>query len=170
MSEEIIKINNNTEIKVIRHGNGEVESETPYVDGKKHGLQTRWYDDGTKEREERYKAEKKHGMETWWHENGEKWCERKWMEGKMHGMETGWYEGGQKHWEEMWKEDKRHGVYSRWWENGQKRYEAHYLDHEVYAEIEWDKRGIVTEVEFPTPSITTTHKSHKAKKIISTRG
>ncbi len=48
MSEEIIKINNNREIKVTRHENGEVRYKTPYLNHERHGLEESWYKDGTK--------------------------------------------------------------------------------------------------------------------------
>ncbi len=45
MTEEVIKINNNTVIKVTRHENGKVTSKVHYLNGKKtghrlHGIRT----------------------------------------------------------------------------------------------------------------------------------
>ncbi len=38
--------NNRTEIT--RYNSGEIRSETPYVDGKKHGIRTWWHENGQK--------------------------------------------------------------------------------------------------------------------------
>ncbi len=67
MSKEVIKIDANTEIKVMRSSNGNVISEAPYVGGKKHGMETWWADDTQKWREEMWRKGKSHGLTTWWY-------------------------------------------------------------------------------------------------------
>ncbi len=117
-----------TEIKVTRYTNGRISSKTPYVNGKKHGVDSRWF------------------------KNGKKEIERMWKEDKRHGMYSGWYENGQKRWEEMWKEGKQHGVETSWYENGEREEEIYYIAGKVYARIGWDEEGNVTKAKFRTPA------------------
>ncbi len=85
MSKEIIKINNNAEIKVTRHESGEVRCKTSYVNGLKHGLDICWWDNG-----------KKHGMDSAWRKNGKKEWEKIWADGRRHGVTTYWHDSSEK--------------------------------------------------------------------------
>ncbi len=87
MSAEIIKIDNNTEIEVTSHKNGEVRSKVPYVSGMRHGLDIGRWNNGQKEWERMWVEGKKHGMNTYWWENGGKWSESMRRHGKEHGVE-----------------------------------------------------------------------------------
>jgi antitoxin component YwqK of YwqJK toxin-antitoxin module len=52
--------------------NGVKMCETPYVNGKEHGIMTWWwYRNGQKLGEIPYVNGKRHGIVTWWHENGD---------------------------------------------------------------------------------------------------
>ncbi len=126
MTEEIIKIDANTEIEVTRYGGGNLKSKIPYVNGVKHGA------------------------ETWWNEDGKKWLEEMWRDGKEHGTETGWNESGMKRWEVTWIHGKQHGVGSQRYESGQKEWEKYCIAGEEYARIEWDEEGNVIKVDLPT--------------------
>ncbi len=111
------------------HRNGKILSKTPYVNDKKHGLETKWWEGGKKNHEIMWKYGKKHGAETWWWNN-------------LH-----------KTWEAMWKEGKLHGVKTDWYDNGQKWCESYYIAAIGYARIEWDKEGNVTAVNSPKTAI-----------------
>jgi antitoxin component YwqK of YwqJK toxin-antitoxin module len=37
---------------------------------------------------------KRHGVETRWHNNGQKWIENSWLDGEPHGISTWWNEDG----------------------------------------------------------------------------
>ena len=50
-----------TGTKVEYYENGSKNTETPYLDGKKHGMEIRYYDDGTKWSENSYVDGQKHG-------------------------------------------------------------------------------------------------------------
>ncbi len=146
MTPEIIKIDNNTEIKIKRYSNGKVESKASYVNAVKHGMEIGWNEDGKKEWEEMWKNGKRDGVETGWHKDGTKECEITTKDNKLHGMNT-------------------------WWdENGRKKRETHYLWGKKYAQIEWDEEGNVTEVDLPVlPKITKTKSIDKSKKSYHTR-
>ena len=56
-------------------------------DGKKEGLWTWWYENGSKKGEETFKNGRKHELSIFWYENGQKKWERtfddgKWVSGK----------------------------------------------------------------------------------------
>ncbi len=130
MTEEVIKIDANTEIKVTRYSNGKLESKASYVNGIKHGV------------------------EEWWDGYDEKIWREMWNEGKRHGVYIDWHESGQKMNEEIRINDGRHGMTARWWDNGAKQSEIYYLRSEKYARIDWDDEGNVIESDFPPhPSI-----------------
>ncbi len=128
MTSKIIKINDDTKIKITRHSNGGVQSETPYMNGKKHGMRLGRNEDGTKCWEEMWMDGKLHGMNTLWNKDGTKWLERTWRNGNLHGTETRWFEDGQKMHEVMWRDGKE---YTR------------------SARIEWNENGGIIKVNFP---------------------
>ncbi len=118
-------------VDIKQHPNGEIETATPYVNGKKHGVETWWEEDGTKEREET------------------------WRNGRRHGMETEWYENGRKRQDTMWKDGEKHGLSAWWDEAGKKEREIYYTRKKIHAGMEWDEEGNVISLTFPTPPIKT---------------
>ena len=82
------------EIKTSTWPNGQKSVETPYVNGKKHGLVTGWYENGQKQYEIPYVNGQQHGIETWWYSHGQKWHEIPYVNGQLHGFETWWFSGG----------------------------------------------------------------------------
>ncbi len=157
MTEEIIKISNNTEIKVTHHKYGDIESKTPYVAGKKHGMKTEWYERGQKEREVMWKNGKKHGMEIEWWANGKKYAEITHRDGLWHGVWTEWREDGTKWQEETRKDGELHGLETQWYEDGKKKEEVYYSHDEEIGGMKWDEEGNVTEINF--------HPSSKQQQI-----
>ncbi len=59
-------------VEITHHTNGTVTSKSPYVNGKIHGLETGWDENGQKRRETMYRDGKFHGTSSWWNENGAK--------------------------------------------------------------------------------------------------
>lgn len=55
-----------------KHSNGQLGLKGKLADGKKEGMWTWWYSDGTKKRESNYVANSKEGLTTYWHSNGVK--------------------------------------------------------------------------------------------------
>ncbi len=125
MTQEIIKINNNTHVDIKRYLNGKVASKTPYVNGKEHGTATGWHRNGSKMTQAMLLNNEVHGMYRSWFKEGEKWSEIMYRNGKKHGMETYWRESG--------------GKIS----------EVNYIKGIQYVRINWDKKGNVIEADFP---------------------
>ncbi len=140
MPKESTKVNADTKIKITRYDSGEVEYKTPYVNGKKHGVETMWDESGQKLWEIMWVDDKRHGMETQWDENGRKWYEKMWRHEIEHGMETGWYQSGRKYYETM------------------------LINHEKYAQIHWDGEGNVVGVNI---AILIKTKNQKQKNHIN---
>ncbi len=139
MTAEIIKIDADTEIKVKRYDSGKQQCKIYYAIGKKHGMNTMWWDNGTKRSEGIWKKSNPHGVYIEWYTSGQKWKEGRWKEGKLHGV-------------------------ARWWyENEERKEEVYYISDKVCARIEWDEEGNITKTNFPKPS---TIKTCKAKKKI----
>jgi antitoxin component YwqK of YwqJK toxin-antitoxin module len=59
-----------TEIKRTYHGNGQLWSEHPYVDGMLHGMVKWWWEDGQLSSEHPYVGGELHGMMKWWDQDG----------------------------------------------------------------------------------------------------
>ncbi len=174
--------------KVKYHPNGEIMSKTPYVNGKKHGKETGWREDGKKEWGKMWKGDKQHGAATGWYKSGSKhwediyvddephgiqtaWYEsgakqsaEMWKNGKKHGAATGWREDGSKHWEEFWRQGKIHGMATRWGDSGRKEKETSYANARQFAWIEWDKERTAVRAGFPNPPINITTTARKSKK------
>ncbi len=130
------------------HLNGKMASKISHVNGKKHGKDSEWNEDGTNLYEVIWKAGKRHGPETFWGESGLKRSEIMWRDDVMHGIETTWWRNGTKQREIMWVNNKMNGVITYWDEDGTKRREMYHFQHEKYAHIDWDKKRNVAEVNF----------------------
>ena len=74
--------------------NGE-RVETNYVDGKRHGLQTRWSYDGKKVGEVNFIEDVPDGIQTDWHSNGQMKSQVTWSNGLPAGDSIHWHENGQ---------------------------------------------------------------------------
>lgn len=128
MNKKIANIHNHPpkiNVVVERFPTREIQSKTPYVDGKTHGVSIYWGRGESKQRQRMSSNGKTHGMETWWWENGNKRNEL------------------------MWRNDIRHGMETDLYESGDKRWEIYYFRGEAYAMIAWDKYGNVTIANFP---------------------
>ncbi len=166
-------------VKTKHYPSGNIKSKTPYVsgkrhgmetqwdgagrkwtertwkDGKQHGMETQWRDDGTKLYEEMWKDDKQHGLETWRHNSGDKWSETMYKNGKKHGLETWCHENGTISREMIWwKDGERHGVTTMWYENGNREKEIYSVEGVEFARIHWDEEGNVIKTNFPPQSST----------------
>ena len=75
--------------------NGAVSYYSEYKDGKLHGRNENWHNNGVKSTVANYINGIKHGLETWWdEESGLKTWEANYVNGKQHGLETAWDENG----------------------------------------------------------------------------
>jgi antitoxin component YwqK of YwqJK toxin-antitoxin module len=103
-----------------------VRSEGSYKEGRKHGLHTSYYEDGTKRSEFTYKDGKKHGPRAKFRGDGSKKEEWHFKEGKLHGLNTRYYKNGTKEREATFKEHKPHGLNTRYYKNGSKAWQARF--------------------------------------------
>ena len=73
-----------------------LKSVAPYIAGKVHGKQIKWYRNGQIESEETYKDGIKFGLHTFWYTNGQKRTQGKYKDGKRDGLWTEWSKDGGK--------------------------------------------------------------------------
>ena len=123
---------------------GKKEFEGSYKVGKKEGLWTYYYKNGTRE-ETTYKDGEYDGLRTSWYEDGKKIYEGTYKDGELDGVRTRWYENGQKSSEHTYKDGKPNGLRTSWYENGQKRWETLYKDGDFISKKCWDNDGIEKE-------------------------
>jgi hypothetical protein len=56
-----------TTLKTEYHNNGQkMEGKKPYKDGKKDGIEIKWYENGQKKEEVTWKGGRRTGLWTWW--------------------------------------------------------------------------------------------------------
>ena len=69
--------------------NGNLEIETPYQNGKLHGVEKEYDENGILMREIPYKNDKIHGVVKEYLANGNVWDETSYKNGEQHGVEKG---------------------------------------------------------------------------------
>ena len=142
---------------------------------RKHGLHTRYYDNGQQLSEEHYNDGMLEGKWTFWYENGQIQLKGNFKPYEVlpedcraersspyrfpardskHGKWTEWYENGQKKLEQNYKCGRVIGKWTEWNENGQKMLEGNYEDGGIpgirFAIREgkwtqWDENGKIIE-------------------------
>ena len=98
---------------------GVIEKETKYVDGKRHGISTRYNKDGSKNYEMSFKEDKFDGDTVQYYENGNKRHVTPYIGGKRHGMATSYYSEGGKMYEVPYVHGIRQGMNREYYKNGQ---------------------------------------------------
>jgi antitoxin component YwqK of YwqJK toxin-antitoxin module len=81
------------EVKKHYYKSGALERETPYVNGKVHGLAKWYYESGALMVETPYVDGKEHGIVKWYYPSGALRRESQYENGKMHGLEKDYEEG-----------------------------------------------------------------------------
>ena len=74
------------------HENGQPRGEQNFKNGKRHGIERKWYENGQLEYEWNYKDETLWVVQQrWWYENGQLWIEKLMMKmaSKMALLESG---------------------------------------------------------------------------------
>ena len=81
---------NNTSDKVevtkLYYESGALMVETPYVNGKRHGIEKWYYESGALRREAPYVNGKKHGIDKFYYESGALMVETPYVRGNIHGI------------------------------------------------------------------------------------
>tara|TARA_B110000444_G_C18805508_1_gene579720 strand:+ start:906 stop:1400 length:495 start_codon:yes stop_codon:yes gene_type:complete len=100
-----------------------------FKDGKRDGVHKGWWGNGQLEWEENYKDGKKvDGLYKSWHKNGEVEGEGNYKDGELDGLWKSWHKNGQLRYEKNYKDGKEDGLRKWWWKNGKLRYEENYKD------------------------------------------
>ncbi len=109
---------------------GQIQSESHYVDGLTEGLCTNWRESGSKDNEGLYKQGKKEGLWTWWNAKGQQIIEKYYKNGLKHGLWNDWHANGQKKVEGNFVHGKREGLVTIWDNTGKKMSETLYKNDE----------------------------------------
>ena len=149
------------------HPGGQLQQETTYQNGKEHGSEIWWHEDGSRAGQSQYvdgvlsgptmqwysggnqmefqalfQDGAQQGKELWWHENGREKSVTTYKGGKREGMAQGWYDDGTRAWEAHWQNDEPHGKYSEWYESGQLKSEKNFeTGSQTGLEAWWYEHG-----------------------------
>ena len=107
------------------HVNGHKAYENEYLNGKRNGTLTAFYDNGSKAYVQHSKDDVSDGNVMGWFKSGKKMYEGQYQNGKQNGIWRHWYENGQMSSESLFKGGQIEQS-TTWFENGQKQYEQHY--------------------------------------------
>jgi antitoxin component YwqK of YwqJK toxin-antitoxin module len=99
-----------------------------FVNGKKHGLQETWYDNGQQTCKWNFVNGRKNGLQEVWYKNGKQMCKWNYVNGQQHGLQETWYDNGREEYEENYVNGRKHGLQKGWHRNGRQEYEKYYLD------------------------------------------
>ena len=81
------------EVKKEYYESGALWVETPYVKGKRYGIERGYYESGALKFETPYVNDKEHGIDTWYFESGALEREIPYVDGKEHGIVKIYEEG-----------------------------------------------------------------------------
>lgn len=112
-------------VAVYFHPNGKKYLETPYVEGREHGIQRFWRPDGVLDSETRYEKGEQHGKSTLFDFDGGR-IEMNFRQDKKHGRTTRWDAKGRKINEVYYQNGQQHGVETHWDSEGAKSRESHH--------------------------------------------
>ncbi len=105
------------EIRFRDHVRGEIDSETFFEQGQKHGTEKRWMPNGQLNFQIVWSDGQKNGEELYWHSNGLLQSLAHHENGKQVGVSCRFYQNGQKS-EEIFREGERWRSESRWYPEG----------------------------------------------------
>ena len=109
------------------NGQLEIESETPFKNGKENGIEKEYYKNGRLKRETPYTDSKANGIEKKYYENGRLAGETPYTDGKLNGVVKEYYETGELLREAPYKNGEHDGVAKIYDKNGQLREKHFYL-------------------------------------------
>ena len=104
-----------------------------YRQGKKHGVQEMWFENGTRSFSSTYVAGKRHGETRSWWRNGNARTHSEFVDGRADGTQLQWYASGAKFKEMRLRGGREVGLQQSWRENGKlyNNYEVH--DGRIYG-------------------------------------
>ena len=109
------------------NGQLEIESETPFKNGKENGIKKKYYKNGRLKRETPHTDGKANGIEKKYYENGRLKGETPYTDGKLNGVVKEYYETGELLREAPYKNGEHDGVAKIYDKNGQLREKHFYL-------------------------------------------
>lgn len=122
------------------HKNGELMSESHYVNGLKDGVEKGWDPYGKLRLETNFKNGKNHGMARNWHPNGQLMNETNFVNGLTHGLSKTWHNNGERSTETHYNYGKIEGYSRSWHTNGKKRSEVQYRNGRRHGMVyQWDQ-------------------------------
>jgi antitoxin component YwqK of YwqJK toxin-antitoxin module len=124
----------------VYHEGGQIHALGQCKDGKKNGVEVRWYENGNKQWQRQWKDDQREGLWTGWYENGNKEGEANLKNGKVDGLKAEWYENGNKKSEETYKEGKK-DRFDSWYENGNKRATSTFKNEKMMTQTRWKPNG-----------------------------
>lgn len=115
-----------TGISIADYPNGKPKASIQYFQGKKHGKQIKWFENGIKSYEAHYQSNKQHGKTRSWWSNGNLRSESNYDLGVATGAQLQWYASGAKFKRINLVDGKEEGLQQSWRENGKiyNNYEA----------------------------------------------
>ena len=103
---------------VTKNAAGIIVEKAGFFDGKRHGIRSKFFDDGTKSEESHYRHGKKEGASKTWWRNGKLRSHSLFTEGVPHGVQRQWYESGALFKELNLERGKEKGLQRAWRKNG----------------------------------------------------
>jgi antitoxin component YwqK of YwqJK toxin-antitoxin module len=107
---------------------GSLSSETPYVNGERHGLGKWYYSDGSLKQKTPFVNGEMHGVGKSYYSDGSLSSETPFVNGEMHGVGKSYYSDGSIMYETPYVNGERHGVLKRYREDGSIMYTIYYVD------------------------------------------
>lgn len=117
------------------NGQLEIESETPFKNGKENGIEKEYYKNGRLKRETPYTDSKANGIQKEYYENGRLKSETPYTDGKLNGVVKEYYETGELLREAPYKNGEHDGVDKRYDKDGQVREKHFYIKNGVIQGI-----------------------------------
>jgi uncharacterized protein len=122
--------------------NGKVEHEGFYSDGKRHGTQTDYYENGNRRNMWSWDMGVFHGLFLDWREDGTKKEETWYLKGKEVGPNIQFYKNGRRKSIKNFKNGKIHGKWTTFYKNGKRKNEINYENGEQVGLVrKWFKTG-----------------------------
>lgn len=120
------KMMNGNSVEKVYHYNGNLLTETPFINGKKHGVVKTYLKNGVLERETPYKDNLINGVVKDYYENGNLEAEISYINNKREGVCKIYYENGNLWFEIPYKNDLIDGVKKVYHEDGKLGYKVPY--------------------------------------------
>lgn len=121
---------------------GKQQYQCDYVEGKKHGVEMRWYAGGQRSVRTEFRKGKQNGTRHEWHLNGAQRALTVFVNGQPEGEAKGWHDNGKQAFYAKYANGLPAGPVESWWKNGNRAsYLAHTNGKASGAEVKWFANG-----------------------------